>query len=88
MTKLSSHQLKALIKEEVGSIIKEYFHSTRDNRQLEVQEFLEYKLEREQLQEFINNPKRGRNYLRQQWPDKFYWWANEDIERFFKNWRI
>lgn len=76
-----------LIKEEVKVLIKEYFHSTQDNRQVEVQQFLARHVERDTLKEFIKNPVEGRKYVREHHTERFYWWANEDVEELFRNWK-
>jgi hypothetical protein len=79
--------LKKLIKEEVRALLKEYYHVTQDNRQVEVQEFLSSRVDREALQEFIKSPKKGRKYVREHHTERFYWWASEDIDNLFKNWK-
>ena len=79
--------LKKLIDEEVRGMLKEYFHTTNDNRQTEVQEFLSVHLDRETLREFGRNPRAGRLFVRENFNEHFYWWASEDIENLFRNWR-
>lgn len=68
--------------------LKEYFYVTRDNRQLEVQDFLSARIDTDTLREFLKNPKSGRKYVREHYTERFYWWANEDVENLFRNWRI
>ena len=79
--------LKRLIKEEVKQLLKEYFHTTQDNRQLEVQEFLQRRVDGDTLRELLRAPAKGRVYVRENFTERFYWWATEDIENLFKNWR-
>jgi len=79
--------LKRLIKEEVKQLLKEYFHTTQDNRQLEVQDFLSARVDGDTLRELLRAPSKGRVYVRENFTERFYWWANEDVENLFKNWR-
>lgn len=75
-----------LISKEVSNLLKEYYDSIKTGRQKEVQEFLLSRVERETLEECIGNPVNGRMWLRDKFPGRFYWWANEDIENMLKNW--
>jgi len=84
---MAKKSLKDLVKEETRRCLKEYFHTSTDGRQKEVQEFLSWHVDGEQLREFCRNPREGRSYVRQNHTEKFYWWADCDIENMFRNWR-
>lgn len=82
-----SAAMESLVRSEVKLMLKEYFHTTNDNRQTEVQEYLNHHVDRDDLREFFKNPRAGRQYIRENHSEKFYWWANEDVENLFRNWR-
>lgn len=79
--------LKTLVKEEIRRCLKEYFHTTQANRQIEVQEYLSRQVDQETLRELCREPRLGREYVRSHHNEKFYWWANEDVENLFRNWQ-